>query len=66
MTRLFRWLAPLLIVLGGWLAPATAQNPVPPNPPAAKAEPSALPYVVAVLYTIIILWIVCMPTRKGT
>jgi hypothetical protein len=67
MIRLFRWIAPVLLLLGGWISPASAQNNPPPGAPAAKPEQtaSALPYAMGVLYTILILWIVCMPSRKG-
>jgi len=68
MKRLLRWIAPVLLLLGGWLASASAQNaaPVGAPPPKADQSTSPLPYVVAVVYTILVLWVVCMPSRKGT
>jgi len=67
MRRLLRWTAPALLVFAGWLSSASAQGPAPPGAPPPKADQasSPLPVAIAILYTIVILWIVCMPSRKG-
>jgi hypothetical protein len=69
--RLLRWLAPLFLT-ACWLSPAPAQQaPVPSGQPtvpdAEKAErgPPALQYAFAILCTILVLLIVCMPSRKS-
>jgi hypothetical protein len=64
MLRLLRLLAPAVLALALWTPPAHAQ------PAAAEAEktersPSALPYTVLVIYTLAVLTIVCMPSRKA-
>ena len=61
--RLFRWLAPVLVVLACAL-PARAQTPA-PGPPKEPRDPPALPYAVAVLSTALVLCIICMPARKS-
>jgi hypothetical protein len=65
---LLRWSAPLLLALACWL-PASAQAPQPTPPPSdadkAQRDPPAMQYVVAVLCSLLVLWIVCMPSRKG-
>ncbi len=66
-----RFLLAGLTALLLWLSPARAQpGPVPPgkqSEPAAQAENqgSALPWVAAALFTIIVLVILCMPSRKS-
>jgi hypothetical protein len=68
---LLPWFASLLVVLACWLPAGRAQAPPPHAPaPAAPAENPAdrsfvLPWAVAAACTIVILLIVCMPSRKG-
>jgi hypothetical protein len=70
MTRLLRWLSPLLLLGGLWLPFAGAQGPAPaptadPKVIDAGGGPSPLPYTIAVLYTAVVLVLICMPSRKG-
>jgi hypothetical protein len=59
--RLLPWLA---VLFGIARAPlAWAQNPGDP-PPSAEPPSQALPLFVAIVFTMLILWIVCMPSRK--
>ena len=62
----------LLLAATLWLAlavaPLAAQNPAPvPQPGEAKetSSGSPMPWVVAVLCTLVILLVVCMPSRKS-
>jgi hypothetical protein len=63
---LIRWLAPLLI-LATWALPALAQQ----QPPADESgndigvSTAALPALVAVLSTLLVLVITCKPSRKS-
>ena len=59
-----RFLAPLLIVLGLATPAVYAQAP---NAEPEKTEQSApaLPYAVLIIYTLLVLTIVCMPSRKA-
>lgn len=68
------WLAPRLVGAGSWVPAAPAQNPATSPPPAAAAGPDperaerpppALRYAVAVLCSILVPLIVCMPSRKA-
>lgn len=62
------WIGTLLTGLC-WLAPLLAQTPTAPGtPPAGGAETAGapvFPMVVAFAFTVVILLIVCMPSRKG-
>jgi hypothetical protein len=77
---LLTWLASLLLVLAFCLPAARTQAPPAPPPapsptltpaPAPSAEGgggqsgSAFPWLVAVLFTVVILLVVCMPSRKN-
>jgi hypothetical protein len=74
---LVTWLGSLLLVLAFCLPAGRAQAPNPPAPapgPAPAASPSeqggaegpgAFPWLVAVLCTVLILLVVCMPSRKN-
>ena len=64
--RLLRWVAPVVLVLGGWLPASPAQSPADPTS-AEKEEraPPALQYMLAGLFTLLVLVIVCTPSRKG-
>jgi hypothetical protein len=74
--RLFRWFAPAVLALCCWLPPAGAQpQPAPPAgaPPTTTApgaekterDPPALQYAVAFMITILVLVVVCKPSRKN-
>jgi hypothetical protein len=75
--RLFRWFAPAVLALGCWLAPAPAQQPPPQPAPGAtpsttapgtektERDPPAFQYAVAFLITILVLVVVCKPSRKS-
>ena len=62
---LLRWLAPLLVGACAWVSPAAAQPATPQPESAPSGDTSALPYAVAALCTLLVLVIVCTPTRKG-
>jgi hypothetical protein len=66
MNRLTRWIAAALwgLVL---LSPAQGQTPTSPPGAAAQGENSAgpLPWGAALVFTIVIMLIVCMPSRKS-
>jgi hypothetical protein len=70
MKRLLPWLAPLVLCLTFAVADVKGQA-TPPSPPGADAgdltdkSAAPLPWAVAVLFTLVILTIVCVPTRKG-
>lgn len=68
--QLMRWLTPLLLAAASWTA-ASAQGP-PANPPAptpAEEKPErpapALQYTAAILCALLVLTIVCKPSRKS-
>ena len=65
LRRLLRYLAAALLVLA--LGSATVQAQTPSNPEAEKSEKStsALPYFVMAIYTLLVMTIVCMPSRKA-
>ena len=65
-----RWLAPAVLALCCRLPPAVAQAPAPPStrPPGAEKterDPPAPQYAVAFMITILVLLVVCKPSRKG-
>ena len=66
--RLFRWIAPLLI-LAVWalpvLAQGQAQQPADDSGNDIGVNTAALPAVVAVLSALLVLVIVCKPSRKS-
>lgn len=57
------WLAPLLVVLSSWGSPVFGQMPI----PGAENDrnPPVLQYTVAVLAVIVVMVVLCMPTRKS-
>jgi hypothetical protein len=61
----FRWLAAVLLALTCWLPVAQAQT----APASTKTEESdkapVLQYFLAVVFTLAVLVIVCMPSRKN-
>lgn len=64
MRRWLRFLAPLLILLG-LATPAVHAQPAPGEPEKTEQSAPALPYVFLILYTLLVLTIVCMPSRKA-
>jgi hypothetical protein len=64
MSRWTSWLGAVLIALSCGLAPLRAQT-APTTTGAPAEKPSALPYAVAAGMAIVVLLIVCMPSRKG-
>jgi hypothetical protein len=65
--RLLRWLVSVPLVLACWLPLAQAQ--VPSNPTESRESeksPPAVQYALALLFTILVLVIICVPSRKGT
>ncbi len=74
LRHLLRWLVPLVLALTYWLGSARAQNEVPRGAQnmgggdASTTESGHNPapaYVFAVLATLLVLTIVCMPSRKA-
>jgi hypothetical protein len=66
-SRLLRWLLPLPLLLAGWLPPALAQQPAAPTEAKeGEKSPPAAQYALAGLFTILVLVIICKPSRKGT
>ena len=65
LRRLLRYLAPVLLVLA--VESATVQAQAPTNPEGEKSEKStsALPYFLLTIYTLLVMTIVCMPSRKA-
>jgi len=63
---LFRWLAPVVLA-GACFLPAARAQPAADTPEAEKSErsPPVFQYAVAALFTILVLLIVCMPSRKA-
>lgn len=59
--RFFRWLTLSLIVAASAASTAHAQGPGGDS----DSHTPALPYAVACLSTIIVMVILCMPSRKG-
>jgi hypothetical protein len=72
---LFRWLVPLVVALTCWLGSSRAQVEVPrganqmgggePTSTESSGHNPAPAYVFAVLATLLVLTIVCMPSRKA-
>ncbi len=64
MRHWLRLLAPLLIVLG-LATPAVHAQPAPAEAEKTEQSAPALPYALLILYTLLVLTIVCMPSRKA-
>jgi hypothetical protein len=64
LRRLLRSFALLLVVLALSTPAAQAQTP-PPDAEKSERSTPALPYAFALLYTLLILMIVCVPSRKA-
>jgi hypothetical protein len=66
MKHLVKWLAALLLSFATWLPAVQAQTA---GGPAGQAEKEdrvpGLQYTVAVLFTMLVLVIICTPSRKG-
>jgi hypothetical protein len=65
MSRWTSWLAAALLALTVGLAPAHGQTTATNAPVTGTEKPSALPYAVAAGMAIVLLLIVCMPSRKA-
>jgi hypothetical protein len=63
--RVVRWLAPLLIAGVCFLPSAHGQAPRPTASPETSGRTAALPWAVALLSLIVIMVIVCKPSRKA-
>ena len=61
--RMLRWLASFLF-MGALALPVCAQVPGPGQDKAQERAPPALPYTLALGATLLVLVIVCMPSRK--
>ncbi len=57
-------LASCLVATMLWVSPAFAQRRHDPNPEDKEKAPPALQYTMAALSTIVIMVILCMPSRK--
>lgn len=74
-TRLFRYLSSVILVLSLSLPFAAGQSDTsiergvkleaPDQNEQDSSSPSALPYFVMAIYTLLVLTIVCMPSRKA-
>jgi hypothetical protein len=66
MRRFLRWLAPLFFV-GALCLPAAAQSASQSDPqqPEKGVHVPALEYTVAFLFVILVMVIICKPSRKG-
>ena len=64
LRRLLRFLAPAVLVLALGTPLAHAQS-APAEAEKSERSVSALPYTVLVIYTLAVLTIVCMPSRKA-
>jgi hypothetical protein len=62
MSRLLRWLAPLVAVMTVALADARAQEA--PSQPVQTPQSDGFAYFVGILLMIVVMVIVCMPSRK--
>ncbi len=64
-----RFLIAGLAALLLWISPLRAQAPTPApqnqQSGAGESQVSALPYAAALIFTLAILVVVCMPSRKG-
>ena len=64
LARLLRWIGALFLCLM-LCAPSSAQAPAPaPKTPDVARNPPAPQYALAVIATILVLVIICMPSRK--
>jgi hypothetical protein len=64
--RILRWLAPLLVASSCWLPAAQAQAPPSANANAEEGGHNpAFAYTIAFLSTLLIMVIVCTPSRKS-
>ncbi|HWG43527.1 MAG TPA: hypothetical protein VN688_12135 [Gemmataceae bacterium] len=63
LRRLLRLIAPLLLL--ALCTPVVQAQATPAEPEKSERSTSALPYAVAILYTMLVLMIVCMPSRKA-
>jgi hypothetical protein len=64
MRSLLRWLSPLVFLLAHALT-VLAQSTMPGEGDKEPASTPALPYAIAVLCALLVLFIVCKPSRKS-
>jgi hypothetical protein len=62
--HLLRWIAPFLVAATCWLPSAYAQRYAVPGSEPETAPTAALPYTVAFASTLLLLVLVCAPSRK--
>lgn len=65
LRRCFRFLAPCLLVLSLESASVQAQAPAPTEAEQSEKSTPVFPYFLMILYSLLILTIVCMPSRKA-
>lgn len=65
LRRLLRVLALCVLTLIPWVPAAYAQQAAPAEETKSERPTFALPYTVLALYTLAVLTIVCMPSRKA-
>jgi hypothetical protein len=63
MRLLVRWFASLLLA-GAWAVPFALAQGTSPSDTTAERPPQTIPYAFALVSTILVLLIVCIPTRK--
>ena len=63
--RLLRCLAPCLIALSLGSPPVQAQQPTAPEAEKSEKSTPVFPYFLLIIYSMLILSIVCMPSRKA-
>ena len=64
LRRLLRFFTPFLLLLA-LCTPAAHAQATPAEAEKSEKSTSALPYAVAILYTMLVLLIVCAPSRKA-
>jgi hypothetical protein len=65
LRRLLRCFAPFLLALSLCTPGVQAQTSTAPESEKSEHSTPALPYAFALLYTLLVLTIVCMPSRKA-
>ncbi len=61
--RIFRWLASILLA-GALTCPVSAQEPPPGEKDKTERRPPAFEYALSIVGVMLVLVIICMPTRK--
>jgi hypothetical protein len=65
LRRLLRFFAPFLLALALCAPAVQAQTTTATEPEKTEHSTSALPYAAALLYALLVLTIICMPSRKA-